>query len=55
MFSVKRHHHEYEDMLAEEERRVGFSPKWIPVLVPLAAATFFALIAFISYGVLWKP
>ena len=40
-------------MLAEEEKRAGFPPKWIPVLVPLAAATFVALIAFLSYAVLW--
>lgn len=49
------HRHDYDDMLAEEERQVGFSPKWIPVLVPLAAATFVALIMVISYAVLWKP
>jgi hypothetical protein len=40
-------------MLAEEEERAGFPPRWIPVLVPLAAATFFAMIVFLSYAVLW--
>lgn len=55
MFGLKRQHHEYEDMLAEEESRTGFSPRWIPILVPLAGATFVALIMFISYEVLWKP
>ena len=42
-------------MLAEEAKRTGFSPKWIPVLVSLAGATFFALILLIGYAVLCKP
>lgn len=39
-------------MLAREERQAGFSPKWIPVLVPLPAAILAALVFFIGWLIL---
>lgn len=49
------HHHEYDDMLAQEARQIGFSPRWIPIAVPLYAAMLVALVFLvIGYGVLWK-
>jgi len=52
---LESHHHEYDDMMAQEARQIGFSPKWIPVAVPLYAAALVALVFLvIGYGVLWK-
>ena len=52
---LESHHHEYDDMMAQEARQIGFSPKWIPLAVPLYAAALVALVFLvIGYGVLWK-
>lgn len=49
------HRHDYDDMLAREERQAGLPPKWIPVVVPLYGLMLVALIFLIAYEVLWKP
>lgn len=47
------HHHEYDDMLAQEARQAGFSPRWIPVAVPLYALLLVLLVfVVIGYGAL---
>ena len=48
-------HHEYDDMMEQETRQAGFSPKWIPVAVPLYGLLLVLLVFLgIGYGVLWK-
>ena len=44
--------HDYDDMLAREERTAGFSPKWIPLLVPLYAVMLVSLVYFVIIEVL---
>jgi hypothetical protein len=46
------HRHDYDEMLAREERQAGLPPKWIPLLVPLYALMLIGLVYFIVYEVL---
>ena len=46
------HRHDYDDRLAQEARQAGFSPRWIPLLVPLWALLLIGLVYFVIYEVL---
>jgi hypothetical protein len=49
---LESHRHDYDEMLAQEARQTGFSPRWIPLLVPLYAVMLVSVVYFVIFEVL---